>query len=167
MACLAVLPLAACMSGGTRPVTPIAVSAGQTASLVSAYRVGNGLGPVTVDGRLMQAAELQARAMGERDRIGHNVGGSLPQRVGAQGYDWGATAENLGAGLPDVSAAMAAWRDSPDHRKNLLNPYVTDIGIGAVATPAGSKHRSYWSLILAAPRPEAVAAGPFAMGAVQ
>jgi uncharacterized protein YkwD len=161
------LLLGACNGFGTlQPVTPIAVDASRTADLVSAYRVQNGLGAVSVDSRLMQAAAVQARAMGERDRIGHRVGGSLPRRLAASGYDWGATAENLGAGYPSLDAAMQAWKASGEHRKNLLNPLVTEIGVAAVATPPGAKKRSYWALILAGPRPEQPPAGPFAMQAV-
>ena len=128
--------------------------------MVSAYRAQYGLGPVSVDSRLMVAAETQARAMGERDRMGHRVAGSLPRRVTRAGYEWGAAAENLGAGYPSLQAAMAGWRNSSDHRANLLNPNVSEIGVAAVATPSGSKHRSYWALILAAPRPEPPALAP-------
>jgi hypothetical protein len=167
-AILAVLiGLPACTAGSLQPVAPISVDAGRTASLVSAYRAQNGLGAVSIDSRLMQAAAEQARAMGERDRISHGVDGSLRRRVDAAGYDWGAAAENLGAGYPDLSSAMAAWQGSAGHRQNLLNIYVTEIGVAAVATPGGSRHRTYWALILAAPRPEPVAAGPFATGAAQ
>jgi hypothetical protein len=162
----ALLFLAACSSFGTHlPVTPIAVDAGHTASLVSAYRAQHGLGPVSADSRLMSAAANQARAMGERDKIGHRVAGSLPRRVSAAGYDWGATTENLGAGYSSLDAAMQGWKASGEHRKNLLNPLVTEIGVAAVATPPGSKKRSYWALILAGPRPEPVPGGPFAMQA--
>jgi len=168
IAILAVLfGLPACTPGSLQPVTPISVDAGRTASLVSAYRAQNGLGAVSIDSRLMQAAAAQARAMGERDRIGHGVDGSLGRRVNAVGYAWGAAAENLGAGYPDLESAIAGWRNSAGHRQNLLNTYVTEIGVAAVATPAGSRHRAYWALILAAPRPQPVAAGPFATGAVQ
>ena len=62
---------------------------------------------------------------------------------------------------------MAGWKASAGHRKNLLNPHVTEIGIAAVATPPGSKHRNYWALILAAPQPDRVAAGPFGMELVR
>lgn len=154
--------VSACTTGAPRTATPIPVSAGQTASLVSAYRAQHGLGPVGVDSRLMQAAATHARTMGQRDRIGHGVGGSLPRRVSAAGYDWGAAAENLGAGYSSLDAAMAGWRNSAGHRRNLLNPNVTEIGVAAVRTPSGSKHDTYWALILAAPKPEPSAAGPFA-----
>jgi uncharacterized protein YkwD len=58
---------------------------------------------------------------------------------------------------------MQGWRNSADHRENLLNPHVTEIGIAAVATPPGAKHRTYWAMILAAPMPDSVMAGPFEM----
>lgn len=143
----------------TRPVTPIAVDAGRAASLISAYRGRHDLGPVHVDSRLMQAAASYARAMGEADRIGHGIGGSLPKRVSAAGYDWGAAAENLAAGYSSLDDAMAGWKASAGHRRNLLNVHVTEIGIAAVATPAGSRQRSYWALILAAPQPQRAVAG--------
>jgi uncharacterized protein YkwD len=102
--------------------------------------------------------------MGTRDQISHKIGGSLPKRVTAAGYDWGAAAENLGAGYASLDDVIAGWKASAGHRQNLLNPRVTEIGIAAVATPSGSKHRNYWALILATPQPDRVATGgPFAL----
>jgi uncharacterized protein YkwD len=82
------------------------------------------------------------------------MGGSLPRRVSAAGYDWGFAAENLGAGYSTLDDAVQGWKTSPGHRKNLLDPHATEIGIAAVATPAGSHHRNYWALVLATPRPQ-------------
>jgi uncharacterized protein YkwD len=160
------LGLAACssISFKQQPVMPMAVDSGRAASLISAYRAQNGLGPVAVDSRLMTAATRYARAMGERDRISHTIGGSLPKRVSAVGYDWGAVAENLAAGYSSLDEAMAGWKASSGHRANLQNRQVTEIGIAAVAVPAGSRYRNYWALILATPQPDRVAAGPFGMG---
>lgn len=161
----ACLGIGACTTGSVKQsVTPLSVSAGQAANLISAYRAENGLPPVRVDSRLMQAAAEQARAMGERDKISHRIGGSLTKRVSRTGYDWGALSENLGAGYPSLSAVMEGWKRSPGHRKNLLSKNVTEIGIAAVATPPGSKRRNYWALVLGAPRPQRLQAGPFAMG---
>jgi uncharacterized protein YkwD len=151
--------LGACATGGPRPVTPIHVDASRAARLISAYRAQNGLGPVRVDSRLMQVTTEYARVMGGRDTIKHGIGGSLPRRLSAVGYDWGYAAENLGASYDTLAAVMRGWKDSPGHRKNLLSPYATEIGIAAVATPAGSDHRNYWALVLAAPRAESVVAG--------
>ncbi len=153
------LGLVACTTARTQPVTPIHVDAGSTARLISAYRAENGLGPVRVDSRLMRAAADYSRLMGERDRIGHKIGASLPRRVSAAGYDWGYAAENLAAGYTTVDEAMRGWKASPGHRRNLLSSYATEIGVAAVATPPGSKHRTYWALILAAPRQQRSVAG--------
>jgi uncharacterized protein YkwD len=160
---LAVAALAACVGGSAGPATPLAVDASRAARLISAYRAEAGLGPVGVDSRLMQAAASYARAMGERDRINHRIGGALPARVGAVGYDWAALAENLGAGYASLDHAIEGWKRSAGHRANLLNRQATEIGIAAVATSPGAKYRTYWALILAAPRPERTPAGPFAM----
>jgi len=152
------LVLSACTTGGPQPVTPIRVDAGRAAQLISAYRAENGLGPVGVDSRLMKAAADYARVMGERDRIGHRIGASLPRRVAAVGYDWGFVAENLAAGYSTVEDAMQGWKNSPGHRQNLLNPYAAEIGIAAVATPPGSDRRNYWALILAMQQPKRLVA---------
>jgi uncharacterized protein YkwD len=154
---LLALLLAACTAGssvGQRAVTPIAVDAGRAARLISAYRAERGLGPVSVDSRLMRAARGYARVMGERDQIGHRLGGSLPKRVTAAGYHWGYVAENLAASYSTLEEAIAGWKNSAGHRQNLLSRFATEIGVAAVATPPGSDHRNYWALILAAPQPE-------------
>ncbi len=145
--------LAGCTPSVVRPVTPIPVDAASTARLISAYRAANGLGPVSVDERLMRAAASYAVVMGERDQIGHRLGASLPKRVSSVGYQWGYVAENLAAGYASLDDAMKGWKASPGHRRNLLSPYAMEIGVAAVSTPPGSKHRTYWALILAAPQP--------------
>jgi uncharacterized protein YkwD len=154
--------LSACTTSSIQPVTPIPVDAGRAARLISAYRAENRLGPVGVDSRLMHAAAEYAAVMGKRDKIGHRLGASLPKRVALAGYTWGYVAENLAAGYGSLDDAMRGWKASAGHRHNLLSRYATEIGIAAVATPPGSKHRTYWALILAAPPPEGE--GVMAMG---
>lgn len=147
------LTLAACTTGAPeQAVTPIRVDAAQTARLISGYRAQNGLGPVGIDSRLMKLATDYARAMGERDTIKHGIGGSLPRRAAGVGYDWDYLAENLAASFSSIEDAMQGWKNSAGHNKNLLSPYAREIGIAAVATPAGSDHRNYWALVLGAPR---------------
>src|SRR5262245_38650078 len=63
------------------------VDAGAAASMISGYRKNNGLGTVTVDPLLMKAAAVQARAMAERDRLGHDVAGDFGGRIASSGYD--------------------------------------------------------------------------------
>jgi uncharacterized protein YkwD len=142
----------------------MAVDSGRAARLISAYRAEHGLGRVRVDSRLMSVARGYARTMGERDQIGHRIGGALPGRTASAGYHWGYVAENLGAGFSTVDEVLRAWKKSAGHRQNLLSPYATEIGIAAVATPPGSAHRNYWALVLAAPQPERVVARMTSVG---
>jgi hypothetical protein len=139
---------------GPRPVTPIPIDAAAVARAISAYRAGYGLGAVTVNSQLMKVAADYARVMGERDRIKHGLGRSLPKRVEAAGYDWGFVAENLGASYSSLDDVMRGWKRSAGHRKNLLHEYALEIGIAAVATPPGSRHRNYWALVVAMKQPK-------------
>ena len=158
----------ACTSGALQPATPIAVDAGRAASLVSSYRAQNGLGPVTVDSRLMRAAADMALAMGQRDKIGHRDR-RLARRSGfRRRVTTGALRRKISA--PAIRASTMRWpagRRRPATARTCSIRYATEIGIAAVATPAGSKKRTYWALILATPRPEPGPGGPFVMEAVQ
>lgn len=160
---LLALLLAACAgTGALLEARPVAVDGAAAARLVSAFRAEAGLGSVAADPALDAVAAEQALAMARRDRLEHSLGrsGTLPKRLAAGGYDWLTTAENIAGGYPTLAEAMAAWRASPGHRRNLLKEGVTEIGIGAAAAP-GSTYRIYWALVLAAPRPPRPVGGPF------
>ena len=118
--------------------------------MISGYRQNNGLGPVEVDPVLMRAAEAQAMAMAARNKMDHEVAGTLPQRLKAAGYDARAAVENISAGYHTLAEAFSGWRDSPPHRANMLNAGVTKLGIAASYAP-NTKYKVFWALILAAP----------------
>jgi len=120
------------------------------ASMISGYRANNGLSAVTLDPELMKLAEAQARAMAARDKLDHNVIKGFDQRLRGSRYDASVGAENIGAGYHTLAEAFSGWRDSPPHRKNMLLPGATNMGIAAVYT-AKSKYKVFWALILAAP----------------
>jgi uncharacterized protein YkwD len=56
-------------------------------------------------------------------------------------------AENLASGVTTVEGAMALWRASPGHDRNLLLPDVSRIGIARADAPE-SRMRHYWALVL-------------------
>jgi len=118
--------------------------------MISGYRKNNGLGPVALDPALMRLAEQQARAMAQRDKLDHNAGGTLAQRMKLSGYSYKVSAENIGAGYHTLAEAFSGWRDSPPHRANMLLKGVTRLGIAAIYEP-NSKYKVFWTLILAAP----------------
>jgi uncharacterized protein YkwD len=130
--------------------TDAKVDAKMAASMISGYRANNGLPAVTIDPKLMQMAEEQARAMAARDKLDHSVSREFSDRLRAKGYNASAAAENISAGYHTLAEAFSGWRDSPPHRKNMLLGGATKIGIAAVQAPK-SKFKVYWALIIAAP----------------
>jgi len=126
------------------------VDAAMAASMISGYRGNNGLSTVRVDPELMKLAQAQAQAMAARDKVDHDVVRDLRLRLRSSGYDAKAAAENVGAGYHTLAQAFSGWRDSPPHRKNMLLPGATHIGIATAYAP-NSKYKVFWALILAAP----------------
>jgi uncharacterized protein YkwD len=120
------------------------------ASVVSIYRVNNGVGAVDVDPVLTRAAETQAEAMAKRDKLDHNVAGDLGQRIKRSGYDAKLAVENISAGYDTLSEVFSGWRGSPSHRDNMLRSGVTKMGIAAVYAP-NTRYKVFWAMILAAP----------------
>jgi uncharacterized protein YkwD len=130
--------------------TDAKVDASMAASMISGYRSNNGLTSVLVDPELMKLAQAQAQAMAVRDKIEHNVLRDFNARMRSSGFDAKLAAENIGAGYHTLAQAFSGWRDSPPHRKNMLLPGATHIGIATAYAP-GSKYKVFWALILAAP----------------
>lgn len=120
------------------------------ASMISGYRTNNGLGVVEIDPVLTRAAEAQAEAMGQRNKLDHNVVGELGPRLKRSGYDAKIAVENISAGYHTLAEAFSGWRDSPPHRENMLKSGVTKMGIAAFYVP-NTKYKVFWTLILAAP----------------
>lgn len=120
------------------------------ASMISGYRANNGLGGLSVDPELMRAAEAQSQAMAAKNKLDHNVVGTLERRIKSSGFNAGTAVENVSAGYHTLAEAFSGWRDSPPHKANMLNRDVTKMGIAATYAP-NSKYKVFWTLILASP----------------
>jgi uncharacterized protein YkwD len=132
------------------------------ASMISGYRQNNGRGPVTIDPVLTQIAKSHALEMAGKTKVGHDVGsGNLDVRAAKAGYAYARIAENVAGGYQTLAEAFSGWRDSPDHKKNMLMPQATRIGI-AVAQAPGFKYKVFWAMVVAEPEthPVPVMAGP-------
>lgn len=143
--------LVQCASGGTLyPVVPgarIATSsgeAGRAAQIISSYRAANGLGAVSVDARLNEAAAYQARAVAGTGSLSH---GDFAGRMAQFGIR-GTAAENLAAGSNDAAEVIVRWEGSPGHNVNLLLPGARRIGFARADSP-GSGWARYWALVVA------------------
>jgi uncharacterized protein YkwD len=127
------------------------VDAGAAADMFSQYRMANGRGPLVVDPVLQGIALEQARAMAAGQKVGHDVGlGNLDVRAQKAGYSYDNIAENVAGGYHSLGEAFSGWRDSSGHRKNMLMPEATHMGI-AVAQVPGSKYKVFWAMVVAKP----------------
>ena len=114
--------------------------AAAAAALISSYRASYGLGPVSVDTRLNQAAQYQALVLAGTGQLSHGDFAARMARHGVRGQ----AAENLSGGTYTVADTVALWIRSPGHNANLLLPGVQRIGLGRSSWSFGSS----WALIL-------------------
>ena len=111
---------------------------------VNAERAKHKLGPVRGEETLMQIADFYACRLVEGGFFAHEdpFGGStVGSRAADFGYAFNKLGENLAAGQESVGEALSAWLASPSHRKILLDPAFTEIG---VAVKAGGPNGVYW-----------------------
>ncbi|MBX9761113.1 MAG: CAP domain-containing protein [Beijerinckiaceae bacterium] len=114
--------------------------------MISLYRANKGLGPLTLDPTLQQAAQAQADAMARAGQVSHGPG-PLQTRLARYGANPSRAAENVSAGYYTMAEAFSGWRDSRPHNTNMLNPAVKRMGIATAFAP-GTKYKVYWALIV-------------------
>ncbi|NNJ12697.1 CAP domain-containing protein [Chloroflexales bacterium ZM16-3] len=103
-------------------------------ALVNSERVAVGCAPLTVNDKLVVAAQGQSQDMALNDFFSHTnpdpSRDTVGKRVIAAGYSSSFVGENIAAGYGTPAAVMAGWMRSPDHKKNMLNCAYTETGVG-------------------------------------
>lgn len=135
---LLVLPVAASAAGA--PLVPALPEAEKRIlDGINRLRRGASLQQVARNAQLDAAAQGFADFMARTDQYGHRADGRQPvQRTQAQGYAHCMVAENIAflfnsAGVRTAEMAedfVKGWRDSPPHHANLMNPALTETGVG-------------------------------------
>ncbi len=124
------------------------------ASLISEFRAKQGEGSVVIDATLNRIALDQAKAMAARDKLDHDVLGSFNSRMAPAKA--GRAAENIAYGYEDFKRTLDQWINSAGHRKNLLLPKASRVG---VASARSATSKTYWAMVIAGdyekPRPDA------------
>ena len=115
------------------------------AELISDFRAKHGEGRVALDATLNRIAQEQARAMAAKDTLDHAVLGSFSSRVAPSGS--GRAAENIAYGYDTFEKTLDQWIASAEHRKNLLLPNASRVGIASAKS--ATSHRTYWSMEIA------------------
>jgi uncharacterized protein YkwD len=115
-------------------------------TLTNEFRAGENRGKVVVSERLEAAARDFAGYMASTGDFGHEADGTTPDtRAKRHGYDHCIVLENLafqysstGFATRELAQGMVeGWKKSPGHRRNLVDPDVTEIGIGVARGKPG------------------------------
>ncbi len=124
----------------------------------NAYRVSNGLPPLTVNPLLEEMAhglavgEAAADTYGDGDTNGHIFQGhDMVWRAAQVGYTWSYLGENVAYNVGYSQPAqelMDQWWNSPPHKANILDPNFTEIGVGVAV---GASGRTYGVVDFGAP----------------
>ena len=109
---------------------------------INAFRAANHLAPLHVSASLTAAARSHSEQMASDGYFAHNSvdGTAFWKRIKvfypSGRYGFWSVGENLLWSSPDVDAqhALTMWENSPEHRKNMLDPHWREIGISAVHT---------------------------------
>lgn len=101
--------------------------------MINAERVKVGAVPLTMDSALTDVARAHSRDMLLRKYFSHYDpdGHDLAYRLEKAGITYNTAGENL-AYAPDVAIAMRGLLDSEGHRKNMLDPKFSKVGIGII-----------------------------------
>jgi uncharacterized protein YkwD len=119
-------------------------------SLINQARSDAKLAPLTVNAQLTSAAQTHSLDMACGNFLSHtgSDGSWIGDRLSAAGYNSYNYEEIIAIGSP--SDAMSQWRNSQPHWESVLNPMVTEIGVG-YAYSAASQFGGYFTVDFASP----------------
>lgn len=126
---------------------PEGLTRDQIVATVNAVRRANGAGNWSYNPQLETAARAQARLMARQDKLSHDLGTTLRQRVTEAGYLL-AVGENVAKGYKTLPATIEGWLASQGHRNTLLSNRFTEFGLAFARTNSG---KLYWALIAGGP----------------
>ena len=125
--------------------------------LLNEYRVDQGLNPVVASAKLTVAAYRHSLDMGERDYLHTLTREPLPDgqsgpthldRISDAGYTgWTFATENIAGGnvYRSAQALFDAWRSSSTYHPNMIDPDITQVGIG-LAHVVGGNYDYLWTV---------------------
>jgi hypothetical protein len=101
-------------------------------------RASQSLSPLRWDVALFKAARQHALRMSNLNMLEHQLPSEpgLADRLSETGARFSMIAENIAIG-PNAHSIHNGWMGSPGHRKNILDPRLTSVGIAAVRGTGG------------------------------
>lgn len=106
----------------------------EVAKLVNQERAKAGLKALTLDTELSKVARAKSQDMKDKGYFSHQspTYGSPFDMMKQFGITYKTAGENIAKGQETPAEVMEAWMNSDGHRKNILNPEFTHIGVGYV-----------------------------------
>ncbi len=114
---------------GAAPAPGFADTAGL--EIVNDLRAEKGRKALVHSPKLERIALQHAKDMQRRNKLTHNGprGEKMGKRIRNAGYSYCKIAENIAQGPWDTAKVISVWESSAPHRKNMLNPQVTEFGM--------------------------------------
>lgn len=112
--------------------------------LTNQARVTNGLKPLAYNWELTRMARHKSEDMRDRGYFAHQspTYGSPFDMMRAYQITFHSAGENIAAGQATPEEVVKRWLNSPDHRRNILNPGFAEIGCGVAF---GGNLQVYWT----------------------
>ncbi|MDP4103503.1 MAG: CAP domain-containing protein [Bacillota bacterium] len=113
----------------------------QVIELTNNERRKNGLAPLSADPSLSRVAQTKTNDMNSKHYFSHTspTYGSPFDMMRDFGVTYKAAGENIAMGQTTAQQVVTSWMNSEGHRKNILSPNYTSIGVGYTS------NGNYWS----------------------
>jgi uncharacterized protein YkwD len=123
--------------------TPTSNIATKLRDLHNIYRSRQGLKPLSLYEPLNQLSGGHNDWMVRNNTLSHDEpGNAFSQRVQRSGLPYRSAGENIAMGYDTPEAVMEGWWNSPGHKRNILTPEFTHLGVAWGNAPGG---RLYWT----------------------
>ena len=111
--------------------------------LVNKERTSRGLQALKFNSKLSNVATLKSQDMIDKNYFDHTspTYGSPFDMMKKFGISYTSAGENIAMGQETPQEVMNSWMNSPGHRKNILNPNFTELGVGI----ASNGSSLYWT----------------------
>lgn len=140
-------------TGTTSESLGASVLPGAVIALTNNKRADRGAPALKANALLNQAAQMKADDMAANSYYSHISpdGTAPPYWVNKVGYRYSEMGENLVIDRESSDAVVSAWMGSDSHRENMLNPNLTEIGVGVAKGSYKGRDTIYVVQIVARP----------------
>ena len=127
-----------------KPSTDFSSYQQQVLDLVNVERTKRGISALTLDSNLSSVATKKSQDMVNKNYFDHTspTYGSPFDMMKQFGISYRTAGENIAKGQKTPQEVVTAWMNSEGHRKNILNPNFTNLGVGIAKD---SKGTTYWT----------------------